>query len=142
MDALFSKGDCDGGNPSSDFSRCYLHYIGRRYWTLLENHGFLKSTLFDESTCVLASHYQFFREVLFALEKGGTFILLSDDRSPTFSCTGPDGERGLMPLLLKFVPEKLRNRIGQVSIQNVIEAIESSLHHGWIGQFKLKYGMI
>jgi len=39
------------------------------------------------------SHYQFYREVLFALEKGGTFILLSYDRSPTFS-TGHLIQRG------------------------------------------------
>lgn len=140
--SAFNQGDCDGENPSSDFSRCYLHYIGRRYWTLLEKHGFLEGPLYTESMCMLASHYQFFREVLFALEKSGTFILLSDDRSPTFSCKGPYGERGLIPLLLKCVPEKVRNRIGQISVQDVVKAIESSPQHEWIGQFKLKYGMI
>ncbi len=139
---VFKRGDCDGVNPSSKFSRCYLHYIGRRYWTLLEKHGFLESSLSTESMCVLASHYQFFREVLFALEKGGTFILLSDNRSPTFYYEGNGEERGLMPFLLEFVPQSLSHRIGQISIQEVVNAIEASPRYEWIEQFKLKYGML
>lgn len=139
--SVFNQGDCDGDNPSSDFSRCYLHHIGRRYWTLLDKYGFLESPLSTESMCVLTSHYQFFREVLFALVKGGTFILLSDDRSPTFACGGPEDERGLMVLLLKFVPKRLRDRIGRISIQDVVKFIESSGRHEWIKKFKLKYGM-
>ena len=138
---VFKQGDCDGVNPSTCFSRCYLHYIGRRYWCLLDKYGFLEGPLCRDSTCILASHYQFFREVLFALEKGGTFVLLSDERSPTFSCKGSANERGLMPFLLKFVPSQLRDRVGQMSIQDVVGAIESLGRHEWLEQFKLKYGM-
>lgn len=139
--AVFKQGDCDGLNPAANFSLCYLHYIGRRYWTLLDKHGFLEGPISTDTMCILASHYQFFRLVLFALEKGGTFVLLSDERSPTFSCKGLIDERGLMPLLLKYVPKRLRTRVGQMSIQNVVRAIELSGRHEWIAQFKLKYGM-
>lgn len=139
--AVFKQGDCDGSNPVANFSRCYLHYLGRRYWTLLDKHGFLEGPITTDTTCVLASHYQFFRLVLFALEKGGTFVLLSDERSPTFSWKGATNERGLMPLLLQYVPKRLWTRVGQMSIQNVVGAIALSGRHDWIVHFKLKYGM-
>lgn len=138
---VFAQGDCDGTNPSTDFSRCYLHHIGRRYWTLLKKYGFLEGPLSSNTTCILSSHYQFFRVVLFALEKGGTFVLLSDERSPTFLSKGRMDERGLMPLLLKFVPHRLHNVVGHMSIQDVVKEIESSGRHEWIEQFKVKYGM-
>lgn len=135
-----SQGDCDGATPAAEFSRCYLHFIGRRYWTLLEKYGFLEGPLASDTTCVLSSHYQFFRGVLFALEKGGTFLLLSDERSPTFFCR--DGTtRGLMPLLLKYIPRHLQNQVGHLSIQDVVKAIQLPGRHEWVEQFKTKYGM-
>jgi POLQ-like helicase len=97
--SVSGQGDCDGANPVANFSRCYLHYIGRRYWSLLSKHGFLEGPITADTTCVLANHYQFFRLVLFALERNGTFVLLSDDRSPTFWCKGPTNDRGLMPFV-------------------------------------------
>lgn len=139
--SVFEKGDCDGANPAADFSRCYLNYIGRRYWTLLDKHGFLEGAITTDTTCILASHYQFFRLALFALEKGGTFVLLSDERSPTFCCKGPMGDRGLMPVLLPYVPRRLWTRVGQMSIQDVVNAIALSGRHDWIVDFKQKYGM-
>ncbi len=32
--SVFTGGDCDGRNPASDLSLCYLHHIGRRYWNV------------------------------------------------------------------------------------------------------------
>ena len=90
----FLEGDCDGRNPATDLSRCYLHYIGRWYWTVLGKHGFLRGRMATDATCLLANHYQFFREVGLALEKDGIFVLLSDERSPTFWCDGPHGPSG------------------------------------------------
>ena len=139
--SLFSSGDCDGRNPASDMSQCYLHHIGRKYWTLLEKHGFLNGPMSEERQCLLTAHYQFFREVLFALEKGGTFVLLCDERSPTFFCKGEPGIRGLMPFLMDFVPSDLRNRIGSVTIQQVADEIEKAGDSDWIGDFKEKYGL-
>jgi len=31
--SLFESGDCDGRNPSGDLNLCYLHHIGRKYWS-------------------------------------------------------------------------------------------------------------
>jgi hypothetical protein len=139
--SVFKNGDCDGRNPARELSACYLHHLGRRYWDLLGRWGFLNGAASTDSTCVLVNHYQFFREVLFAVESGGTFVLLSDDRSPTFFCHGPQGDRGLMPLLLGMVPEPLRKRIGHVSIQAVVASIKATGRHAWIASFERKYGL-
>lgn len=53
--SVFAKGDCDGRNPASDFSFCYLHSIKRRYWELMKKHGFLKGRLVNDSICVMTS---------------------------------------------------------------------------------------
>jgi hypothetical protein len=139
--SVFEGGDCDGRNPAHDFSLCYLHHLGRRYWELLDKHGFLAGAIVQNVTCILASYYQFFREVIFALELGGSFVLLSDERNPTFSCDGPQGKRGLMPFLLSLVPQSVLPRVATASIQQMVAAIRSSGWHEWITEFERKYGM-
>ena len=86
--SVYKDGDCNGQNPINNLSSCYLHFIGRTYWNLLEKYGFLNTQIAKDSLCVLVNNYQFFREVLFALEYDGVFILLSDERNPTFYCKG------------------------------------------------------
>ena len=139
--SVFSAGDCDGRNPAGNFSLCYLHHIGRKYWELLKKYGFLNGPIGKDATCILSVHYQFFREVLFALELDCTFVLLYDERNPTFMCDGPHGERGLMPLLLSFVPEGSRDRVAMLSVQQVVWAIKSTGRHEWIQEFESKYGL-
>lgn len=46
-----------------------------------------------------------------------------------------------MTQLLPFVPDNLRNRVAMMSIQQVVQAIQSSGGHGWIQEFKNKYGL-
>lgn len=140
--SVFRAGDCDGRNPAQDFSRCYLHHLGRRYWILLDKHGFLAGPLGGDSTCILALHCQFFREVLFAVEHSGTFVLLSDARSPTFECRGRDGRRrGLLDFLLGLVPAPLSTCVGQISIQQVVAQLKDLGQYPWIGDFEEKYGL-
>ena len=139
--SVFAAGDCDGRNPAHDFSLCYLHHLGRRYWELLDHHGFLLGPVGHDATCILATHYQFFREVIFALESGGVFVLLSDERSPTFHCDGPQGQRGLMPFLLSLMPDPARSRVATATIQQVVAAINASGRHGWTNEFESKYGL-
>jgi len=139
--SVFADGDCDARNPARDFSLCYLHQIGRMYWPLLAKHGFLDGPLGKEATCLLAVHYQFFREIVFALDLGGAFVLLADARSPTFwqECDG--ATRGLLPLLLSFVPQSLRSRVGMVTVQEVVTAIQETGRHAWITDFESKYAL-
>jgi hypothetical protein len=142
--SLFAGGDCDGRNPVGNLKGCYLHHIGRRYWTLMDKYGFLDGPIRQESLCLFAQYYQFFRIVLFALEYEKPCVLLSDARSPTFDNRGKDGhqpQRGVLPLLLDFVPEKLRPMVKAVNVQDVVTAIKSSGRHPWISEFVLKYGL-
>lgn len=139
--SVYGAGDCDGRNPATDFSLCYLHHIGRRYWILMEKHGFLQEPIIQQGTCILSRHYQFFRCVVFAAEFGKPFLLLSDQRSPTYDCSGPHGRRGLLPLLLSLVPHGLRSSVLDISIQQVVSAIKNSGRHSWVAEFESKYGL-
>ena len=138
--SVFGGGDCDGRNPARNLKSCYLHHIGRTYWNSLDEYGFLTGPIADDSTCILATYYQFFREVLFALRRKGEFILLVDKRNPTFSC-GKNGERGLFPFLKGFVPDQHKDKVHMVTIQDVVAAIIDAGEHGWITEFQQKYGM-
>jgi hypothetical protein len=140
--SVFEDGDCDGQNPASDHTLCYLHSIGRLYWERLAAYDFLPGAFQDSPVCLLAPYYQFFREVLFALVNGGCFVLLVDERNPVFYREGKPRVRGLMPFLLQFVPEQYRQRVQHITVQQVVATIEQSGRHAdWIDEFKRKYGL-
>ena len=141
--SVFADGDCDGRNPADDFGACYLHHIGRKYWTRLAEHGLLESPLARGPICPLASYYQFFREALVALHEGGHFVLLHDARNPVFVSPGRDGRptRGLWPFLVGLLPATAAKYLHRVTIQDVIEAIaQSGRHTDWTDEFTTKYG--
>ncbi len=129
-------------NPRSDFDLCYLHAGAKRtYWTKLAQHGFLDGDFFNGPLCPLVRHYQFFREVTFALSKGGKFVLLIDARNPAFNRQGPT-ERGLYPFLKTAVPPEHQDRIACVTIQSVIQNLrQSGKHEDWLPSFIAKYGL-
>jgi len=140
--SVFAGGDCNGENPIADKKQCYLHFIGRRYWDLMDKYEFT-DILRQERQCVFVAHYQFFREVLLSLEKNGIFILLSDERSPVFHCELNGINRGLMPFLLTFVPQELKRRIASISVQELVRAIKDiGNHNDWIDEFEYKYGLV
>ncbi len=138
--SVFKNGDCDGRNPAKDHSICYLHHIGRKYWTLLDTYGFLEGPMAENATCFLVTYYQFFREVLYALKRHGVFVLLVDKRNPTFCC-GNNGERGLFPFLKDFIPAQYKNNVRMVTVQDVVKAINDSGEHRWVTDFQQKYGI-
>jgi POLQ-like helicase len=138
--SVFKNGDCDGRNPAKDRSSCYLHHIQRKYWELLDIYEFLKGPIAENATCFLANYYQFFREVLYAFEKKGTFVLLVDQRNPTF-CSGGNCQRGLFPFLKGFVPTELKDKVHMVGVQEVVKAIKESREYSWIIEFQQKYGI-
>ena len=92
--------------------------------------------------CPFASYYQFFREMMFALTKEGTFVLLHDERNPIFLRNALDGksQEGLWPFLLQSIPQSKRANIGRITVQEMVGVIEvSGRHADWIGEFKKKY---
>lgn len=139
--SVFANGDCSGRSPLSGKNTCYLQYIGRKYWDLVEKHG-LSNLLSKEQQCIFVSHYQFFREFLFSLEKGGIFILLTDERSPVFHYQANGEKRGLLPFLTEFVPDHLKECVVPVSVQQLTVIIKKTgRHNDWIDQFETKYGL-
>jgi len=139
--SVFQAGDCDGRNPAKNMGECYLHHIGRQYWIFLEEYGFLAGPAGVSPICPLALYYQFFREVVFALKSGGDFVLLYDERNPTFYAAGKSGERGLMPFLLQFVPPELQRRVQAISLQQVIETFAQFHNLSWLADFRQKYAL-
>ena len=139
--SVYKDGDCDGQNPSNDFSQCYLHHIGRKYWELFYKYGFLQTQISTDSLCVLVNNYQYFREILFSLEHNGTFILLSDERNPTFYSISNSKKRGLMNYLEQFIPVNIKNRIGNITVQELVSEIEKTSRHEWLCDFKKKYDL-
>lgn len=138
-----ASGDCEGKNPASDFSSCYLHHIGREYWNQMKEHGFLDSPLATSPFCPMANYYQFFREILFAIHYRGCFVLLHDARNTAFFSTAeglPD--RGAYPFLVSMLPDHLKEQVKRVTIQEVFDQIRNSTQHAdWAEDFAQKYGM-
>lgn len=89
----------------------------------------------------MTMHYQFFREIILSIEKGGSFVSLSDERSLIFACDGIQGKRGLMHLLLSFVPDHLQEGVAKVSIQQVVSENIDYGKHAWVEEFEIKYAM-
>jgi len=142
--SVFAGGDCEGRNPYPEMlGECYLHYIGRKYWLRLHELGFSEAAIVKGAICPLANYYQFFRLATFAFAKQGSFILLHDSRNPALlrSADGSNYQGGLWPFLYEAIPQNLRHRVGRLTIQMVVEAIEESGKHCWIKEFKNKYGL-
>jgi hypothetical protein len=138
--SALARGQCatHGQNPLADISQCYLHRIDHRYWQQLEAHGLIDEAHRAAPDCMLSVQYQFYRELLFALASGGVFVLLHDARSPIFM----GAPRSLLPDLIGQMPARLRDRIGALSVQQVVAAIrDSGRHADWIELFAEKYGL-
>jgi hypothetical protein len=139
--SVLRAGDCEGRNPMGDVSMCYLHHIGRKYWSLMQKFGIDTGSIGKDSICILANYYQFFREIVFAFEHQGVFLLLCDERSPVFYSNGPKGPRGVMPFLISLLPDQLKKHVSYITLQEVVAEIESLSDYKWIVEFKSKYGL-
>jgi hypothetical protein len=108
----------------------------------MEKHGFLTDAVVSSPICVLSSYYQFFREVLFALHRGGHFVLLCDAENPVFERQGPDGPRGFFPFLKGLLPQEHQAKVHLLTIQAVCDSIEAAgVGMDWIAEFRTKYGI-
>ena len=141
--SVHERGKCDGTNPSEQHSLCYLHEKRRRkYWKLIKEYSVLDQTWRDSPRCPLADHYQFFRELLYALHEGGIFVLLYDERNPAFSYGGPGREQGLFAFLASRLPPRMQSRFVGVTIQELFQAIAATgRHDDWVPEFSEKYGI-
>jgi len=132
-------GECDGMNPINDINSCYLTYCKRNYWDLMIKHN-LSEPYINSRICPFAIYYQFYRELLFAIEKNGYFVILIDKRNPAFIKTDGVTARGLIPILTNQLSESTKNIIKVIYIQDVVKLLEK-FGYSWVNEFKSKYGL-
>jgi hypothetical protein len=105
----------------------------------MKKHGLISGPILTDRHCPFANHYQFFRELMFALKHDGVFVLLHDERSPTF---WNQEERGLVPFLSSLLPSAASARVAVLSTQQIVEKIRQSGRHPWIEEFRQKYSLV
>ena len=65
--------------------------------------------------------------------------MLCNKRSAVFQVTS---ERGLVPFLKTYLPDKLKNILNIIAIQEVVSSIrQTKKHDDWINEFCDKYGI-
>lgn len=137
--STIERGECEGLNPISNPDLCYLTHKGRNYWALMKKYG-LDEPYANSPICPFAIYYQFFRELMFALENNGYFVILIDKRNPAFEKEIAARKRGLIPVLMDKIPHEHKEFIKVIYIQDILPILT---HHGytWVDEFKEKYGM-
>jgi len=142
--SVFGDGDCDGRNPANNFDLCYLHHIGRQYWQLMEKHGLLTEQMKRDSQCPFSTLYQLYRLILFALEnfgleKGGHFLLIYDERNPSFLVERDNIKRGLFNRVCESLPANIQNKCHVLSVQSILPILQKHPNLDWTNELKKKY---
>ncbi len=138
--SVFGDGDCDGKNPADNFKLCYLHEVEERsYWPLMKRHGLLTEQIENAFQCPFATLYQLYRLILFALEKKGQFLLLYDERNPSFLVERDNIKRGLFNLVYESLPSKVQDRCHALSVQSIFPILQKYPELTWMDELKEKY---
>ncbi len=134
--SVYEDGDCDGMNPKTDYDLCYLHKKkGREYFNLMKKYGLI----WDSNPCQFTEYYQAYRLLLFALEKNGVFLLIYDERNPAFIYNENGRQRGKFTRFLNLLPDEIRPKVYALSIQRIVEYLETNIKPTWLDEFKEKY---
>lgn len=138
--SVFNDGDCDGRNPAKNFDLCYLHKIKKlKYWKLMQKHGLLAEQIKNDSQCLFSTLYQIYRLILFALEKNGHFLLLYDERNPSFLVERENIKRGLFNLVYESFPSKIQDKCHAFSVQSILPILQKHPELDWTNELKEKY---
>lgn len=133
--SVYEAGNCDGTNPAEDLSLCYLHRIRRTYMSLMKKHSLLRT----DEPCPFTEFYQAYRLLMFALEKGGVFLLIHDERNPAFLVTQDGVARGKFRRFERLLPKAAAEKLFALSIQQIVASLEEDGRHSWLDEFKRKY---
>lgn len=68
----------------------------------------------------------------------GYFVMLIDKRNPAFQKSNGKAERGLIPFLISLLPEKYKDVVKVIYMQDVVNMLDISKYN-WKDDFKLKY---
>jgi hypothetical protein len=138
--SVFSYGDCDGRNPANNFDLCYLHKIEKRkYWELMKKHGLLTEQMERDSQCPFSTLYQLYRLILFALEKNGHFLLIYDERNPSFLLERGNIKRGLFNRVYDSLPADIQSKCHALSVQSILPIFQRHPELDWTTELKQKY---
>lgn len=137
--SVFNDGDCDGRNAANNFALCYLHHIRRKYWKLMEKHSLLTEQVKNDSQCPFSTLYQLYRLILFALEKNGHFLLIYDDRNPSFLVERDNIKRGLFNRVRESLPSKIQRGCHALSVQSILPILQQYPELDWTNELKEKY---
>jgi len=137
--SIFGNGDCDGRNPSDNFNLCYLHHIGRAYWKLMDKNGLLTEQIRSSWQCPFPTLYQLYRLILFTLEKNGHFLLIYDERNPSFLIERANIKCGLFNLAYESFPSKIQNKCHALSVQSILLILQKHPELDWTNKLKEKY---
>ncbi len=102
----------------------------------MKEHG-LDEPYKDSLICPFVVYYQFYRELMFALEHNGYFVMLIDEKNPAFN--RPNG-RGLVNILRERLSKKHQDLFKVVYIHDVVKILEEN-NYSLASDFRLKYGM-
>lgn len=134
--------DCNKQNPLNNSGECFYNRYGMKYWDLIRKHNLFDNEFQSSDECPLAKHYQFYREVLFAVEHDAYFVLLYDNRNPFFVYNHSSGNPGIFTRLHSRLPDNIREKVSAISIQKLFGLIrEDAVDSAWIEKFEEKYGM-
>ena len=135
--SVVRNGNCDGLNPIGNIESCYLTSKGCLYWELMRKYK-LDEPYKNTPICPFVIYYQFYREILFALEKEGCYVLLTDKRNPAFKNSNP--QRGLIPILRDRLPKDKTGSFKTLYIQDVVRILHKHKKYD-MSEFGVKYGI-
>ena len=140
--SVFNDGDCDGRNPANDFNLCYLHNNEKckyKYWELMQKHSLLTKQMKRDSQCPFSTLYQLYRLILFALEKNGHFLLIYDERNPSFLVERDNIKRGLFNRVYQSLPKNIQTKCHTLSVQSILPILQKHRELDWVNDLKEKY---
>jgi len=137
--SVFNGGDCDGSNPANDSALCYLQHIGRCYWELMQKHSLLTKQMKRDSQCPFSTLYQLYRLILVALEKEGHFLLIYDDRNPSFLVERDNLKRGLFNRVYQSLPKNIQTKCHTLSVESILPILQKHPELDWVNDLKEKY---
>lgn len=133
--SVYEDGDCDGANPKVNLDLCYLHRLSRTYMNLMEKYNLLNNSEY----CPFTEFYQAYRLLLFALENNGYFLLIHDERNPTFLSQHNGIKRGRYKRFKQLLPKGIADKVFILSVQQIVEHLEKHAKYDWLAEFKKKY---
>jgi hypothetical protein len=77
--------------------------------------------------------------LIFALERGGHFLLIHDERNPSFAWSSTSIDRGAFALFYELLPASAQRRCHRITTQGVVEVVERVFPFPSLEEVRAKY---